>query len=325
MQKSFFALFFCIFFLTSSLESAADTNFSYTSKLEFPLASNVVAIDVRSEKLCLKGTLSGARCLQYSDFFGPHGRLINFPDLLWLLGSSGLSGDEHLLVFGVSPEKRDFVAGLLFLAGQKKVTILKLPFRELQKKVSHLVLGQKRSNIRTAVYLKTFRDELIILRNELVSVLKNENLPELLDGRSEKEYWGENIRTFRGGHIPHAQHLPADKLRTLLNNDSDNVILFSSPIVYAHNTSESIAYFSLLRAGFRVNARVFIEGWVDWAMHPSLAVDSQTYLDKQSTNNKKNTEKDNFNKDNWLYPLAITLVGFVLIGWGVYSKYKKRT
>ena len=323
MRKAVFV--FCLFFtIFASVDKAITAPaFSYASKLETDLPSGAVIVDVRPQELCLKGSLSGARCLPAADFFGPHGRLVNFPDLSWLLGTAGLSGNEHVIVVGISPLKRDFVAGMLYLAGQQKVTILRLSFAELE--AESLSAGQKRANIRSAVHSTPFRAEMIILRNELDALLKSNKLPDLLDGRSEKEYWGENIRTFRGGHLPGAQLLPATELRALLKKDTQSIPDFSAPIVYAHNTLESVAYFSLLRAGFGIEARVFLTGWTDWAMEPSLSVDSLSYPDKQSLNKISNPEMPAQTDNYWLLASVVILAGLVLMAWGIFSKKGKRT
>ncbi|MDG2066932.1 MAG: hypothetical protein P8L36_18340 [SAR324 cluster bacterium] len=297
--------------------------FSYLSKIEADLPRGAVIVDVRPQELCLKGSLSGARCLPAADFFGPHGRLVNFPDLSWLLGTAGLSGSEHVFVVGISPLKRDFVAGMLYLAGQEKVTILRLPLAELDAKP--LRAGLKRANIRSAVHSTPFRAEMIIFRNELDSLLKSNKLPDLLDGRSEKEYWGENIRTSRGGHLPGAQLLPVVELRALLKKDPQSIPDFSAPIVYAHNALESVAYFSLLKAGFGIEARVFLTGWEDWAMDPSLSVDSLSYPDKQSLNKISNPEMPAQTDNYWLISIAVILAGLVLMVWGILAKKGKRT
>ena len=323
MRKAVFV--FCLFFtIFASVDKAITAPaFSYASKLETDLPSGAVIVDVRPQELCLKGSLSGARCLPAADFFGPHGRLVNFPDLSWLLGTAGLSGNEHVIVVGISPLKRDFVAGMLYLAGQQKVTILRLSFAELE--AESLSAGQKRANIRSAVHSTPFRAEMIILRNELDALLKSNKLPDLLDGRSEKEYWGENIRTFRGGHLPGAQLLPATELRALLKKDTQSIPDFSAPIVYAHNTLESVAYFSLLRAGFGIEARVFLTGWADWAMEPSLSVDSLSYPDKQALNKSSNPEIPAQTYNYWLLASVVILAGLVLMAWGIFSKKGKRT
>ena len=323
MRKAVFV--FCLLFtIFASVDKAITApDFSYLSKIEADLPRGAVIVDVRPQELCLKGSLSGARCLPATDFFGLHGRLVNFPDLSWLLGTAGLSGSEHVFVLGISPLKRDFVAGMLYLAGQEKVTILRLSLAELDAKP--LRAGLKRANIRSAVHSTPFRAEMIIFRNELDSLLKSNKLPDLLDGRSEKEYWGENIRTSRGGHLPGAQLLPVVELRALLKKDPQSIPDFSAPIVYAHNALESVAYFSLLRAGFGIKARVFLTGWEDWAMDPSLSVDSLSYPDKQSLNKISNPEMPAQTDNYWLISITVILAGFVLMVWGILAKKGKRT
>ena len=325
MRKAVFVL--CLLFTVFSSVDKAITApaFSYASKIEADLTSGAVIVDVRPQELCFKGSLSGARCLLAADFFGPHGRLVNFPDLSWLLGTAGLSGSEHVYVVGTSPLKRDFVAGMLYLSGQQKVTILRGSFAELEAKSADLTAGQKRANIRSAVHRTPFRADQIILRDELAALLNSNKLPDLLDGRSEKEYWGENIRTFRGGHLPGAQLLPAAELRALLIKGTLHIPDFSEPIVYAHNTLESVAYFSLLRAGFGIEARVFLAGWADWAMDPSLSVDSLSYADTQALNKSSNQEMQTQTDNYWLISIAVILAGLVLMAWGILSIKGKRT
>ena len=325
MWKAVF-IFCLLFTVFASVDKALTAPaFSYASKIETYLHHRVIIVDVRPQELCLKGSLSGARCLPAGDFFGPHGRLINFTDLSWLLGTAGLSGSEHVLVVGISPLERDFVAGILYLAGQQKVTILGISFAELEDKSADLSPGRKRSNIRSTVHSAPFRSEMIILRNELDALLKSNKLPDLLDGRSEKEYWGENIRTFRGGHLPGAQLLPAAELRDLLKIDPQRIPDFSVPIVYAHNTLESVAYFSLLRAGFGIEARVFLTGWADWAMESSLSVDSLSYPDKQSLNKISAPETPSQTDNYWPISIAVILAGLFLMAWGILSKKRERT
>ena len=320
MQIALFV--FCILFTVFASVDKAITApaFSYASKIEIDLLHGAVIVDVRRQELCLKGSLSGARCLPAGDFFGPHGRLVNFTDISWLLGTAGLSGSEHVIVVGISHLNRDFVAGILYLAGQQKVTILRISFDELKAKSEDLSPGRKRTNVRSAVHSTPFRSEMIIFRNELDALLKSNKLPDLLDGRSEEEYWGENIRTIRGGHLPGAQLLPAAELRALLKIDPQSIPDFSVPIVYAHNTLESVAYFSLLRAGFGVKALVFLTGWADWAMDSSLSVDSLSYPDKQSLKKKSAPEMKVQTDNYWLISIAVILAGLFLMAWGILSK-----
>ncbi|MBC8258256.1 MAG: hypothetical protein H8E38_04515 [SAR324 cluster bacterium] len=325
MQKAGPVLWLFFIFFTFVKSGLAEPALSYTTEIKSPLANGAIVVDVRQEQSCLQGSLAGARCLPAADFFGPHGRLINTAELSWLLGTAGLSGGEHVLVVGNSPLKRDFVAGILFLAGQQKLSILTVPFLELTKNSTALTPGQKRLNTRSAVHSQPFRSKLIILRTELSALTKGKQIIDLLDGRSEKEYWGESIRIFRGGHLPGAQHLPAAELRTKLRNNSTLVTNYNSPIVYGHNTLESVAYFSLLRAGFGVDARVFLAGWADWAVHTDLAVDSLTYPDNNVLQKVKTQQTKSQNNNNFLPAFIVIIGGLLLLGWGIYTKYGKRS
>lgn len=96
-----------------------ENDFSYTKRTDF-----TSVIDTRALKKCETASLMNARCLPASVFLGPHGRLVNFRDILWLFGGVGLQGNETVLVIGDNPKDRDFVAGLLYVAGQAKVQVL---------------------------------------------------------------------------------------------------------------------------------------------------------------------------------------------------------
>jgi hypothetical protein len=125
--------------------------------------------------------------------------------------------------------------------------------------------------------------------------------------------------------LPGAQLLPAAELRALLIKGTLHIPDFSAPIVYAHNTLESVAYFSLLRAGFGIEARVFLAGWADWAMDPSLSVDSLSYADTQALNKSSNQEMQTQTDNYWLISIAVILAGLVLMAWGILSIKGKRT
>ncbi|MDP2811126.1 MAG: hypothetical protein Q8O34_13345, partial [Rhodocyclaceae bacterium] len=103
-------------FVAANAFAAAD--FTYVPKVE---ASGAVVIDSRPLADCKRASLSGARCLPAEDFLGPQRRLPSERDILWLLGTAGLAGSETVLVVGQDATARDFVAGLLYLAGQKSV------------------------------------------------------------------------------------------------------------------------------------------------------------------------------------------------------------
>ena len=244
------------------------------------LAAGAVTVDTRALEACATKSIAGARCLPAAAFLGPHRRLADFREILWLLGAAGLDGGEHVLVAGDAPGARDFVAGVLYLAGHKRLSILS---RSLSQgaglPATALGPGQERAMTREKVFQAPLRDHLIVLRGELAGLI-GDGAPGLLDGRSEKEYWGATVRGPRGGHVPGAQHLPAVALRAGLAAGNAHVPRLPGPISYGHDAVEGIAYFTLLTAGVGVATRVYIGGWAEWATHTALPADSVTYPDR---------------------------------------------
>ncbi|MEW5780988.1 MAG: rhodanese-like domain-containing protein [Pseudomonadota bacterium] len=127
-----------------------------------------VVIDVRPLDQCTQSSLPGARCLPPSEFLSQRGQLPSERDLLWLLGTAGLTGGEHVVVAGDAASAREFVAGLLYLAGQKDVRVLDAPLTPLVAARRDAAPGQERALIRSAVFTAPMRDALwIVDRREI--------------------------------------------------------------------------------------------------------------------------------------------------------------
>lgn len=261
----------------------------YTSS---PDSQADIIIDTRSAALCEKASSQEARCLPALDFFGPHKRLANFSGVLWLLGTAGLTGNEHVLIVGNKSTDKEAMAGLLFIVGQQKISILRPAIVSLKE--SQLSRGVTRSKSREEIYQTTMRSNRIILRDDLIKIVRNASAPAIFDGRNENEYWGQSARAQRGGHIPGAQHMPAGsvelsntgRLSSLSNPDK-------LPVSYAHNAYEGLTYLARLEAS-GIKTRLYLEGWAGWASDGALPADSVTYPDRaqrlQKTNVVASTE-----------------------------------
>jgi thiosulfate/3-mercaptopyruvate sulfurtransferase len=186
-------------------------------------------------------------------------------------------GDETLLVAGDAPAERDFVAGMLYLAGAGSVLILAESVSRLTERDTASGGGTARAFARAVVFEAPMRDNLIVLGHELRAARP---LPALLDGRGDEEYWGATVRAARGGHLPGAQNLPAARLRPALGGGGGILLPEGSPVAYGHDAVEGIAYFTLLRAGHGVPARVYPAGWSEWAADGSLPADAVSHPDR---------------------------------------------
>jgi hypothetical protein len=51
-------------------------------------------------------------------------------------------------------------------------------------------------------------------------------------------------------------------------------------VAYAHDAVEGVSFFTLLRAGAGVSARLYPGGWAEWAADGSLPADAATYPDR---------------------------------------------
>lgn len=247
-------------------------------------ASRAIVVDAREQAACVQRSIRGAHCLPAADFLGPHGRLASFRQIFWLLGTAGLSGKEHVLVAGDDAGQRDFVAGMLYLCGQRKVSIL-VPALSTGAGLppERMGPGEPRAMTRQPIYLGTARGEEIVLRSELAAILNAPKAPLLLDGRAEPEFAGKSIHASRGGHVPGARSLPMDVLRRERASGRVELPTGKDLVAYANDAYDSVAYYAMLRAATTAPVRVLIDGWTDWANHPPLPVASATHAVRPRT------------------------------------------
>lgn len=158
--------FFFLLGLASALAHAG-TDFAVTDRIE----TDSVVVDSRPLRDCLHASLPGARCLPAADFLDPQGRLPAERELLWLFGTAGLTGEEKVLVVGDSAGSRDFVAGLLYLSGQRRVHVLTAPLGPLLAARTDAIPGGERGMTRTAVFVAPMREHLwLVSREEAAAV-----------------------------------------------------------------------------------------------------------------------------------------------------------
>ncbi len=238
-----------------------------------------VIVDARAAKACEAASLPGARCLPVRDLLGPHNRLANPSGLLWALGTAGLTGRERVLVAGAPSLDRDFLAGLLFIAGQRQVLVLRPAIARLGRQGTPLQPGTARAMTREAVWQAPMRADRIVLGSEIAAALRKGKALALVDGRPEAAYWGKRVRAQRGGHLPGAQNLPLAAWKTGPGAVAPMAVAEGvRPIVYGHDARDGLAL--LARAvALGVPARVYLEGWSAWAAHGAYPADAVTYPD----------------------------------------------
>lgn len=137
----------------------AANDFGTTQKV----GAGATVVDVRPLGQCQQAALPGARCLPPTEFLGQRSQLPSERDLLWLLGTAGLDGSERVVVAGDHAGAREFVAGLLYLAGQREVRVLSVPLTTLLASRSDAAPGQLRALVRATVFTAPMRDSLWVV------------------------------------------------------------------------------------------------------------------------------------------------------------------
>lgn len=301
-----------------TVPATADDSFFYADAAAPLLRAGAMVVDARPSAACQARTVKGARCLPAADFLGPHRRLAAVPDILWALGTAGLTGAETVLVVGDEPTARDFVAGLLYLSGQRQVAVLRAPVGQgAGLPPDSLGQGTTRGMVRETIFQAPVRDDLWVLRNELAARL-TKTPTVLLDGRGESEFWGETVRAARGGRLPGAESLPVATVRAVLGRRERPALPVGDPVVYAHDAVEGIAFFALLRAGADVPAQVYPGGWAEWAADGSLAADGATHPDRAGSSTAGPATGQSLAASPWSVVLAGVLFGVALAAGGFY-------
>lgn len=291
----------------------ADDTFYYTDVVTPLIKAGATVIDSRPLAACQERSMREAHCFPAATFLGPHHRLAALPDILWALGTGGLTGEETVVVVGEEPTARDFVAGMLYLVGQRNVVILRTPVSLLRDAIG---VGTARSVVREHVFQASVRDQLWVLRRELATQLASAP-PIVLDGRTESEFWGETVRAVRGGHLPGAESLPASSLRAAMTRGEPIGPFAGEPVAYAHDVVDSVAFFTSLRAGAGISARVYPGGWAEWSNDGALPADAATYPDRAAMSPAA-VKSPTLGFPGWLSLVAAMLLGAVLAVGGVY-------
>lgn len=238
---------------------------------KLPGKGNWTVIDTRGKDICSKETLTGAICFSSEELVDKTGRLPSFKKISWLLGTYGINGDEPVVITGNIPKEKNFIAGILYLLGQKQVMILALPLDRVLKD-QKTGPGRNRAASRLAIYAAQPRQQEILLNSELKALLTAGKSLLILDARSEDEYWGHVAKTVRGGHVPGAELWDIG-----LSVSLARAVTASQTVIYAHTPASSMDAFvriKLVQPDSPI--AVLIEGWRSWATEPGMPVDAQT-------------------------------------------------
>ncbi len=227
--------------------------------MPWPLPADSVVVDTRRRAVCERQSVTGAVCLNPRMLLTARGELASWRNVRWLLGALNMTGAETALVVGDHARREDFVAGMLYLAGQRRVDVIADPVSAwLRHHPQASGAGTTRGVFREALYTAWPRTRLVVLRHELAARIRHGvGGYGIVDGRSRLRYQ-------QSGHIPGAQSLPMAGLgRGRASLSPGRLPKPAAVVAYGAGPYESVAYFARLRMR-AVPAHVFVGGWQDW-------------------------------------------------------------
>lgn len=131
-----------------------------------PPPAGVVVVDTRPIEACLRLSVAQARCLPAGEFLDARGRLAPWREIVWVITTARLSGRESVIVIGDHAPDRHLVAGLLEIAGQRRVTVTEAAVAELLSAGWPRGTGVPRDFARQLAYTAPMRERLLILPHE---------------------------------------------------------------------------------------------------------------------------------------------------------------
>ncbi len=170
MKLKFTILFLSSFFF-SPLSALAD-KIVISSKIDSGFEGSLV--DTRDLSKCLFKTVKNAVCLPTQGLIGKN-NIISIRDFYWLLSVSDLDHNEDIIVFGDNLNDVKFLAGLLFLSGQKNIHILDNNIGAILK-TNRLDRGVRRNLFRTKLYKGKLREEFLDFRSDMTPYMKKQNV-----------------------------------------------------------------------------------------------------------------------------------------------------
>lgn len=131
--------------------------------------NHLILLDASSLTSCQAESVKMAKCLPSETFQSDKNILASFYHIAWVLGTSGLQGNEEVLVFADNEDQRDALISILYLAGQKKIWRWNANKSDLIKRFGK-AKGQTRGIIRSHYYTVKMRHNTLVLMSEIESL-----------------------------------------------------------------------------------------------------------------------------------------------------------
>jgi len=150
--------------------------------------NNATFIDTRDLSKCKFRTIQKSKCIPINGLINKD-NIISFRDFYWLLSVNNLNHLDEVVIFGKTMKEAKLFAGMLYLAGHKKIYLLDMAIKDIYKKFK-LGKGMERGLFRTKIYEGKFQSHLILSEKNLSTESQRSNIinfvNSIIDGTNEK-------------------------------------------------------------------------------------------------------------------------------------------
>ncbi len=283
-----------------------------TEQVQQALARGAIIWDVRDEKSYLEGHIPGA--INIGDV-GSVLRDANKEDYIAtekiqaIFNGAGLDVNRDIVVYG--SRGNPYVYFGLYTVnyfGGKQAEIYHDGIDAW--KSAGLPLQRERTSLPLVSVVLVPQPQLVVTNEEMLRMMQSKSI-QIVDARTPDEFSGKDVRTIRGGHIPHAINIPfesnwqdpdasiklskkqvADNSGMALKSQTDLKRLYSSldpdqeTVVYCQSgvrASETAVV--LKNLGFK-RVKVYDSSWLGWGNNLKAQVADETFLNVGALNAK---------------------------------------
>ncbi|GMT42123.1 MAG: hypothetical protein IEMM0002_0534 [bacterium] len=290
-----------LIFLLSAAFIAGMPGFSWAlstvafDEVKTAMDGGATLIDVRSESQYKGGHLPGALNVSFFEMMDDTQHLVPPEDMAAIMADFGVGRSGTKVVYGMrglASMQASYMGWVLAYLGAEDVKVYVGGIDDWKERGGSL--SREIASPKSAEFEAQLRSDLRVDAEYIAKHLDSGDIT-LVDTRMPGEFFGQDIRAVRGGHIPGAVNL----IFPVFYFDAKTQYLASSKelaanfamipkdkpvIVYCQTGARaSMALAAFLKAGYQ-DVRLYPESWKDWGSNLRLPVEDETYFDWHSVN-----------------------------------------
>jgi len=256
------------------------------------ISKGAILVDVRSEEEYNRGHLPGALNVPFWELMDNTRHLLPPEDLAAILSDYGVGKQADTIVYGKRGSVfATYMGWILYYLGADNTLVFTGGVEDWADHGDGM--SSEKATPQPAEFEPDIRED---SRVDAEFITKHLNTGDItiLDARSAGEYFGQDIRSLRGGHIPGAINIDyafclnpvsMDLAATKRLKSTFAMIPKDKPvIVYCQiGARASLSLLALKEAGFK-DVRLFPESWKDWGSNLALPVKDETFFNFHNVN-----------------------------------------